>query len=330
MHLTVAVCTYRPLAKHITRCLEGLRAQTLPYARWELLFVCDEPTRDSIQRLGLDWHPNVVFLPETGKGIAKARLQALRRFAEDPREGILLFVDDDNVLASDFLETGLHLAETEPELGCWGGQLLPEFEEKPPAWTQEYGKYIAIFPLDTTRRAAAFKGDFDGVPPTAGMFLCKEVARHFLHLVDTHPERMALGGTRAHPLCGEDMDIGLSAFDVGRQVARFPELKLTHLIPPNRMTEDYIARLLTSIRAGTLVLQAIRGISMPKASRLSLWMDWLRAHRLPGRHRKFMLAEIRGEFQARDIIRKHHIKGEPGGQNARHAGVSAPRHVAAL
>lgn len=310
MHLTVALCTYRPLTKHITRCLAGLRGQHLPAAAWELLFVCDGPTRESIEALGVDWHPRVTFLPETGKGIAKARLQALRRFADDDRSGLLLFVDDDNVLAPDFLEKGVEIAAHEPRLGCWGGQLLAEFEEPPPEWTQEYAKYIAVFPLERARRATIFqKGDFDAVPPTAGMFLRKEVARHFLHLVDSHPERMALGGTRANPLCGEDMDIGLSAFDIGLEVARFPELKLTHLIPPNRLTEEYIARLLTSIRAGTLVLEAIRGFGLPKTGTLKLWMDWLRAHRLPGRHRKFMLAEIRGEFQARSIIRQFGITG---------------------
>ncbi|HEX2853356.1 MAG TPA: glycosyltransferase [Opitutaceae bacterium] len=299
--ITVAICAHRPRFEIFVQALDALRKQTLSSDQWELLVVGDAQTHATARRAGLSWHPRVKLLEEEPKGIARARVRALKEFLQGGSD-LLVFVDDDNLLAPDFLEVGLDLAKREPNLGCWGGQLIGSFEVDPPEWIDEFLKYIAVFPFEEEIRSHSYAGSYDAIPPTAGMFLRRPVAEHHLRLVESAPARLALGGTRAAPICGEDMDLGFGAFDLGYEIGRFPQLKLTHLISSDRLTENYIARLLTSIRAGTIILEAIRGIDRPTRSPLSLWWDRVRALRLPPRHRKFMLAETEGEFLARRIL----------------------------
>ena len=98
------------------------------------------------------------------------------------------------------------------------------------------------------------------------------------------------------------MDLGLSVLEIGYEAARFPALTVIHLIPDDRLTEDYIAKVIQSVRAGTLLLSYLRGVGMKPRAKFALWLDRLRARRLPPRHRRFMMAEIKGELQARELI----------------------------
>jgi hypothetical protein len=214
----------------------------------------------------------------------------------------MLFVDDDNVLASDYLETGLAIGEREPLLGCWGGQLVGRFSVPPPDWITPFLKYIAVFPLDCELRLkGAFKGTLDPVPPTAGMFLRRILAENHIRMTEADLKRIVLGGPGT-TIRSEDMDIGLGVLDIGYEAARFPQLTVTHLIPEDRLTEDYIALLLQRIRAGTLVYSVLRGIGESPRSLPAIWIDQLRSLRLPPRHRRFMQAELRGELLARQVL----------------------------
>jgi hypothetical protein len=302
--LTVVLCTYRPRREHLTATLAGLAAQTLPATEWELWVVGtgDEPTRTALAAANLSFQPNLRFIAEPPRGIARARRAALQAFVEGATD-LMVFIDDDNVLAPDYLAHGLEIARREPRLGCWGGQLTGRFSAPPPDWIEPFLKYIAVFPLERELRLRdRFTGTHDPVPPTAGMFLRRVLAEHHLQVLAAKPERLALGGTREAPLAGEDMDLGLGVLDIGYEAARFPALKIDHLIPEDRLTEPYIERLLQSIRAGTLVLGVLRGIGAPPRSPWALGLQYLRSLRLPPRHRRFMQAELRGEWQARRIL----------------------------
>ena len=175
----------------------------------------------------------------------------------------------------------------------------------PPDWIKPFLKYLAVFPLERELRLkGSFDGNYDRVPPTAGMFIRRELADHHLKMLEAKPAHLALGGTRGVPIGGEDMDLGLGVLEMGREAARFPQLTVTHLMPADRLTEEYMAKLIQSVRAGTLILGHLRGVGLKPRSRFALWLDQVRARRLPNPHRRFMEAEIKGELQAREFIAK--------------------------
>src|SRR5437870_757728 len=101
MRVSVIVCTHNPRDDYFARCVAGLESQTLPRERWELIVVDNASAAGRGPREDLSWHPFVRLLPEATLGLTPARLRGIR----DATGELLVFVDDDNVLDADFLET---------------------------------------------------------------------------------------------------------------------------------------------------------------------------------------------------------------------------------
>lgn len=303
--LLVVICTHDPHPTRIQQVLEALRRQSVPAAKWDLLVVDNASSPPLSEGLRLDWHPRPVVLREEKLGTAHARHAALRH-ARTIGSALLLFVDDDNVLEPDYLERGLMLADSRPRLGCWGGQLEPRHEKPPPEWSRRYFNYLAIWIFSRETCADRFE-DYDSLPPTAGCFLRGAVASRYLELVTADPRRLQLGARGDVQLRGEDTDLVLTAFDLGLQVGRFPELRLTHLIPAGRLTPEYIAGLMHGTLLGTAMVEYIRFGRIPAAADGG-WLGGLveraRIARLPRHLRLIATAERRAGRDARRLVRE--------------------------
>jgi glycosyltransferase involved in cell wall biosynthesis len=291
--LTVAVCTHNPRPEFLARTLAALRTQTLAPERWELLLIDNASTLPLAAVWPLDWHPDARQLVEPELGIAAARMRAMR----EARTGLLLFVDDDNLLAPDYAERALARAATECGLGCFGGQLVPEFEAPPEEWTRQWWNYLAIRPLASDRRATG-RRHYDAFPPTAGMIVRRAVWEHYLALCARDPRHLQLGVWGTRRVGGEDLDLALCAFDLGLGTGCFADLTLTHLMPAARLTEDYLVRLVEGISFSTVMLEGLRpALTDPAPPRPGRWAElreWLRAWRLPEREGRFYRAQLRG------------------------------------
>ena len=125
---SVIVCTHNARPDYFRRCLDGLRGQSLSLDRWELLLVDNQSDVPVANAVDVSWQPSARIVREETLGLTPARLRGIREAAGQ----LLVFVDDDNVLDRDFLETALRVAEQKPFLGAWSGQCRPEFEVSPP------------------------------------------------------------------------------------------------------------------------------------------------------------------------------------------------------
>ena len=261
--LLVILCTHNPRADYLAATLAALRTQTLPASAWSLLVIDNASPQPIAPTLDLAWSPGARVVREDRLGIAHARHRALRE-ARDVSAALVLFVDDDNVLAPDYLEQGLAIAILWPQLGAWGGQLVARYESAPPAWAQPYLKYLAITELGRDRWTNHVD-NYDSVPPTAGCFLSAAVRRGYLELLERDPRHLALGPQGSERVGGEDTDLMLTAIDLGLGLGRFQRLRLEHLIPGSRLTPGYLAALLESITLGTGLLEYLRFARTPRA-----------------------------------------------------------------
>lgn len=170
--ISIVIPTHNPRGDYLQRVLEALRVQTLPREQWEMIVVDNgsrEPLKagavksgkvetlegyDAENCIDLSWHPNARIVREEKLGLTFARL---RGFAE-ARGELILMVDDDNVIAPDYLETAVRIAEERPGLGAFGGKCLPEFEAKPDPWLasvrsglglRDLGEVPQLFPEET-------------------------------------------------------------------------------------------------------------------------------------------------------------------------------------
>src|ERR1700747_34864 len=123
--VSVILCTHNPRHDYLSRVLASLREQTLPAEQWEFLVVDNHSKQPLAEIWDISWHPHGRHIREDELGLTAARLRGIR----ESSGGLLVFVDDDNVLAPDFLDRAKAISARCPNLGVFGAGILePEFE----------------------------------------------------------------------------------------------------------------------------------------------------------------------------------------------------------
>jgi glycosyltransferase involved in cell wall biosynthesis len=270
----VILCTHNPRADYLARTLAALAAQTLPASAYDLLVV-DNASREPVAgRFDLAWHPSARMVVEPSLGLTHARLRGIAEADND----LLVWVDDDNLLAPDYLAQAQSLARDWPMLGAWGcGHFTPEWETPPSPDFAPYLDYLAVgrTPADRWGNRAF---DYSAMPAGAGLCCRRPVARRYAATVAADPRRALLGRTGAGLGACEDFDLCLHAIDLGLGTGVFPRLRLTHLMPAGRVREDYLLRLVEGHARSTVLLMALRDPAFRPAGQD--WKSRLRAWRL--------------------------------------------------
>ena len=242
--LSVIVPAHNPDPERLRRTLLGLRAQTLPPAEWEAILVDNGSSRFPDEALlAAAGPPGLTIVREATLGLSAARA---RGFAA-ARGRFAVLVDDDNVLAPGYLAAVLGLFGAHPGVGALGGKVRPEFADPPPAWAQEFLPLLALRDLGDVplvsrglRPPGAARNRYPACAPIgAGMALRREVWTAWLQGAGAAPSDRRGGELTS----GGDNDIVFAALKAGWEVAYFPELSLTHLIPAGRLEPCYLERL---------------------------------------------------------------------------------------
>ncbi len=237
--------SHQPALDRLGRTLDALRSQSLSPARWNALLV-DNASVPALEResLGANIPENFRIVREPELGLTAARRTGIR----ETRGDIIVFVDDDNVLAPDYLELTLRLFKTHSRIGALGGKSIPEFEQMPPDWVREFDGLLACRDLgDKPQVSSGLRDPQTGrnayphcAPLGAGMAVRRAAVESWL----ATPPTASLTDRRGSALTsGGDNDISLTLMQNGWEVGYFPELALTHLIPAGRVDPDYLARL---------------------------------------------------------------------------------------
>ncbi|MDB6077813.1 MAG: glycosyl transferase family 2 [Akkermansiaceae bacterium] len=301
MDLTVILPAHNPRPEYLRRTLAGLRAQALPYDRWELLVIDNGSDPPLAGQHDLSWHPQGRHFREDVLGVMVARRLGFRIAKAD----LIVNVDDDNVLAPDYLEQALGIAVRFPNLGVWGGHIAPEFEATPEEWTKPWWNLLAIRSVSQAQWSNLIYQDVT-TPPGAGMCIRRPVAEAYVAKTEKEPKRLKLCRQGKGVISAGDCDLAYTACDIGMGTGLFPGLRLTHLISAVRVTEEYLARLVEGINYSTVMLRAIRGDRTDRPP--TTWMHWLRDRKhelsLNPRDRRFYRAAKNGQAMAFDELER--------------------------
>ena len=297
--ISVITCAHNPRPDYLGRVIEALKSQTLEKDRWQYLLI-DNASRESLARaIDLSWHPQAQHLREEKLGLTHARLRGMRESTGE----ILVFVDDDNVLDADYLEQVDKVADKWPLLGAWAGQTRPGFERPPPDWTREYWERLVIREFDQDRWSNQ-PADDRAMPCGAGMCVRRRVADHYAHLHATGRRKIVLDRAGASLVSGGDSDLAICACDLGLGIGLFTSLRLTHLIPAARLTEDYLVSLVEGLACSSVLLGSFRsnngGPPLPKLSTAAA--DVVRLLIRNRRERRFFRAVRSGERKALELL----------------------------
>jgi glycosyltransferase involved in cell wall biosynthesis len=258
MGLSVIICTHNPRPDYFSRCLEALREQTLPLNGWELLIIDNASSAEKAPQPDLSWHPKSRLVHEPKLGLTEARLRGFHEASGD----LLILVDDDNVLAPDYLEQTLRVAAERPFLGSWGGQCRPGFEEPPSEWTRRYWSLLAIREFD--RDVWSNLPDLlVTLPIGAGLCIRQEVALKYLELHRSGNRPLRLDRFEDGLMGCGDQDLAACACDLGLGTGLISALSLTHLIPKERLSVDYLCRLVEGASFSGVVLGHYRSRAEP-------------------------------------------------------------------
>lgn len=297
--ISVITCSHNPRPDYLKQVLDALKGQTLDQERWEYLLI-DNASADPLEsRLDLSWHPNARHVREEQLGLTHARLRGISESTGD----ILVFVDDDNVLDQDFLEQALKVGREWPTLGAWGGQTRPGFDEPPPDWTRQYWGRLVIREFDSDRWSNQ-PSEADAMPCGAGMCVRKSVAEYYLNLHTSGKRNLLMDRTGTSLISGGDSDMAICACDLGMGMGMFASLKLTHLIPADRLTEDYLVRLLEGLAYSSILLNSFRSSNghLPARKLSTSIADLVRLAIRDRRERRFFRAIRRGEEKAAKVL----------------------------
>ncbi|MEA5620678.1 glycosyltransferase [Cronbergia sp. UHCC 0137] len=291
--ISVIICTHNPRSDYLKRVLQALKDQTLSLEHWELLLIDNASDKLLASEIDLSWHPNSRHIREDELGLTPARLRGIKEAIGE----ILVFVDDDNILDLDYLEVSLRISKDYPFVGAWGGQIRPEFEIEPPDWTKPYWNFLAIRQFDCDQWSNSQEQNTT-TPCGAGLCIRRFVAQKYSHILHQDPKRMDLDRKGKSLVSCGDTDLALTSCDLGLGTGVFTSLRLTHLMPSQRLQEDYLLNLLQGVSYSVTILNALRGklpIYPCRSQRIfQKYMRW----RMDLRSQRFYDAEQLGKQKA--------------------------------
>ena len=253
--LELIICTYNH-ADLLDRVLETIaQQQTTTNIKWQVLVVnnnCTDNTKDVIDKhLKSDQIPNLRQVIEPIQGLNHAR----RCGVENTTGDWLAFVDDDCLLAYDWVERAADFIAKYPNASAFGGRVRLSWSISPKSYVLKYGYCFAQQDHgDQAKTVDCLVG--------AGMIINRQalLATGWLerqYLSDRIGQKLVSGG---------DVELALRLSAVG-ELWYNPECQIEHYIPSQRTTFDYLWR----INCGLGVSQ-IFGDALLWSSSDSVWL----------------------------------------------------------
>ena len=256
--LTVILPTYNPVKDILNRTLSGLKNQTLPQDLWSLIIVDNNSSNKFSIDLDLSWHVQSRLIQEHKQGLTYARLRGFN----ECREGIILLVDDDNILENNYLFEILEIFRKHPRMGAIGGKSIPYFLSEPPDWLRYFFHSLALRDLGDEIKIDEWQNKYpENAPIGAGMALRVSSLVSYKRKVSSNQRLVITDRLGTSLSSGGDNDIVLEIVKSGFQVGYFPSLVLRHIIPEERFSTNYQAKLAKDSNKSWMLLLSSHNIN---------------------------------------------------------------------
>lgn len=237
--ISVIVCCHNS-AKELPETIQHLAAQQVsPDISWEVVII-DNASTDTTAEVAQSLWPEAAPAPlrivhEPNLGLINARYRAL---AEAKYE-VLSFIDDDNWVCPNWVQTAAEVMEQHPEVGACGGHNIPVFGGEKPWWFDEFSsKSYAVGTQgpeeggDITWSRARLLG--------AGLTIRKLA---WQQLVDKGFRSLLVGCKGKALNRGEDTELCFALVLSGWHLWYEPNLKLQHFLTADRLHWHYLRKL---------------------------------------------------------------------------------------
>lgn len=234
IRISLVIATYNR-AEQLMATLGSVVAQSLAPEAWECVVVDNnstDTTRERVANLCAE-HPtlNIRYIFEREQGLSAARNAGIGAAKGD----IIAFVDDDERIVPDFLSAYIDLFDTMPDAMAAGGRIIAEYPTGRPRWMSRYAEQPIANPMHYGNSVRLFPA---GKIPGGGNMAFRREALNRVGIFDT-----TLGRTGKRLIGGEESDLFERMAAVGIRPYYVPRAVMYHIIPSEKLTEEYFARL---------------------------------------------------------------------------------------
>jgi glycosyltransferase involved in cell wall biosynthesis len=300
--LSVIICTYNPNRGIFSKCLDAISEAAEQHKPFEIIII-DNNSDNSFSETGsvtafCSKH-DAKIIAEKKQGLTHARLRGIQEATGD----ILAFIDDDNIINSNFFSEVLKIAQQYPEAGAFSGQVSLMYDEEPPQWTKRYWGMLVHRSFSGVHLSAV-PFDQSCMPCGAGLCVKKEVAEYYAALHRDNRRSFYLDRSKGDLLSGGDNDLAMCACDTGMKMGLFENLSLLHYTPSSRFTLAYLKNLAYGIYYSEKILKYMRLGKIEKLPRYQKVKSYLRTFLMKPNDGVINRACIKGAADAVSMLEK--------------------------
>lgn len=274
--VSVIICCHNSEGR-LKPTLSHLAAQRCPKAiAWEVLVVdnaSNDHTADTAKGLwDSDSDISLRIVAQPKLGLVNARQKGI----EEAKYQYVSFIDDDNWVTPNWVETVYRIMQEHPEAGACGGKTEAVCDIAPPTWFDKYkGKYAVGDQADTSGDVTWNRGYLWG----AGLTM-RKIAWEFI--VSNGFQPLLTGRFGGHLSAGDDNEICLALRLAGWKLWYDEQLTLQHYLPAGRLHWDYLKKLVRGFGASSVLLSPyhlalIQDINAHKGRTGKIWLWKLRS-----------------------------------------------------
>ncbi len=237
--VSVIICCYNS-SKRLKKTLDALLKQECNSAiDWEIIIVDNKSTdgtADIAEAIWIDAASkiNLRIVKEPVAGLSHARKKGVSVAAYS----ILIFCDDDNWLAPNYVQDVYELMQQDPNVAACGGMGIPVFEGEEPFWFYMYSESFALGTQEINSENGRILNLYG-----AGLAVRKQVLEAFYN---SGYKSILTGRTATKLSSAEDTEITYAFVLLGYKLIYSEELKFFHFLPKERLTFTYLKKLIAS------------------------------------------------------------------------------------
>lgn len=234
IRLSLVIATYNR-AEQLMVTLASVGEQSAKPSLWECIIV-DNNSRDNTQERVAEFakeHPtfNIRYCFEPNQGLSYARNKGISEAKGD----IIAFIDDDERIVAEFINSYIKLFDEHPDAMAAGGKIIAEYPTGRPRWMSHYTERPIANPMDFGDYITPFpKGR---IPGGGNMAMRRELFDR-VGVFDTSLGRM--GGKL---IGGEESELFERIYSLGMKCYYAPRAVMYHIIPAEKLTTEYFERL---------------------------------------------------------------------------------------
>lgn len=243
--LSIVVPTYNPEERILSRIVTAIESLEIDNGSRVECVIVDNNSKRPVKELAcvkafLDRCTWAEVIQEPRQGLVFSRIAGIKATTAPA----IVFFDDDNEPAPDYLSVARRCLKDWPSVAIWGpGRISVVFlDPVPDRFRQSFGEAFNERRQQYPEYGCVPASWTHFYPAGMGQVIRREVAERYIEAVESGL-LTSTGRSHGSLASAEDMQLVWEAVKMGHAAGVHPQLQMTHLIPARRSNVSYVKRL---------------------------------------------------------------------------------------